>query len=489
LGRLLAALAASCAAAEEPGRTAAPGPEAVLRSLIEAMNRHDVDAQYAHYTNDMVYVHDGLRIVPSREDGRGNREFEGAGGASWSYELVSSGADRLTAVFTERLDLYDALGAGPRSSLRELLFRDGKIASMSATEWTQRGRPYQGARDLFRDWLLRERKQDAARLVRDGQLVFDASTARPLAALAREWRAAHPCRLYHPSFDRAGERVVFSSDCDGRWNVYVARADGTHPRRLTDNRADARRPAWSPDGRTVFFHSDRDADEERSGRDQAASATANWEIYSVGADGAGLRRLSDHPAADRNAVPSPDGRTILWTSERDGSPELFLMPAAGGSPRRLTAGTTRAFAPVWSPDGRTILHAATRKAEAKDGDPITVYRIGFDGAPLGELPGGPRREYNHAFSPDGRTIAFDAHESGGWESDDGGWELWLMAADGSNRRRLTRNQVNDWGPSFSPDGGRLVFLSGMENVYDLYTIGVDGTGRRRLTYWTEATDR
>jgi len=63
-----------------------------------------------------------------------------------------------------------------------------------------------------------------------------------------------------------------------------------------------------------------------------------------------------------------------------------------------------------------------------------------------------------------------------------------MNADGTERRRLTRNSVNDWGPAFSPDGRRLVFLSGKDNVYDLYTMNVDGSDRRRLTRWTANPD-
>jgi TolB protein len=66
------------------------------------------------------------------------------------------------------------------------------------------------------------------------------------------------------------------------------------------------------------------------------------------------------------------------------------------------------------------------------------------------------------------------------------WDVWVMNADGSGRRNLTvGNKVNDWGPSWSPDGKTIVFPSGLENVYDLYVMNADGTNRRRLTHWTE----
>ena len=140
--------------------------------------------------------------------------------------------------------------------------------------------------------------------------------------------------------------------------------------------------------------------------------------------------------------------------------------------------------PVWSSDGARILYGARPSRPAEDGQPIELFQIRPDGADLGPLAGGPHREYNHAFSPDGATIAFDAHAAGAWESDDGRWELWLMNADGSGRRRLTDNAVNDWGPSWSPNGARIVFLSGRSDVYDIYTLAADGSDRRRLTRWT-----
>jgi TolB protein len=466
-------LALGSADARGGASTSAPSPEDVLHRFVQALNRHDVEAQYAHYTDDMVYVNEGRRIRPPREEERRDRAFEMASGAAWSYEVLEKAEGRIDALLTEDMEFYRALGVGPRSSRRQIMFRGGLIREMSASDWTQAGRPYEGARDLFLAWLRRERPQVAARVSDARGLLFDGTTAPLLNPLAREWRAAHPCRLYHPSFHPHAPRIAFSSDCDGKWNVYVMEADGSHPRRLTDNTADSRRPAWWPDGRGLVFHSDRDG---------------NWEVYEVGADGSGLSRLTHHPAADRNPLVSPDGAHILFSSDRSGAEELHLMGKDGSAVRQLTSGTTLSYTPAWSPDGALILHPASRAAGAKDGDPLDLFLLRPDGSPLGRLPGGPRRDFNHVFSPDGRDIVFDAHARGGWESEDGLWELWRMSADGSGRRRLTSNAVNDWGPAFSPDGRTIAFLSGRENVYDIYTMNADGTGRRRLTRWTANPD-
>jgi hypothetical protein len=449
---------------------ARPGHQAVFRSFVDAMDRHDVDAQYAHYAEGMAYLAEGRRVPPNRERERANREFEAAGQARWSHAVLGGGLDNLTALLTEDLELYRALGVGPRSSRRRVRFVKGRISEMEATEWTQAGRPYEGARDAFRDWLVREQPQAAAALSDADGLVFDARTAAPLAALAREWRRARPCTLYHPSYSPREPKLVFSSNCEGRWHVYRAEDDGSRPVRLTDDRGDARRPAWSPDGARVVFESNRDGD---------------WDVYSIRADGSDLVRLTRQPGFDGVACYSPDGTRVLFASDRNGSRELFTMGADGSQPRALTQGGRARMRPAWSSDGSWILFSASPGPNAADGDPLEVFRIRPEGGDPQPLPGGPRREYNHAFAPDGTRIAFDAHAEGAWESDDGRWELWLMNADGSARRRLTDNSVNDWGPSWSPDGRRIVFLSGTNDVYDIYTIAADGSDRRRLTRWND----
>jgi TolB protein len=448
--------------------------EAVVARFIESLNAHDVDAQYRLYTHDMAHIDEGRRVVPRKDEERADREFEGANGARWSYVVLGAGLDSLELVITEDMEFYRSLGVGARSHRARYRFRDGKIREAEAREWFEAGRPYDGARDLFTAWLKRERPGEAARITGADGLNFDRSTAPLLAPLAREWRKAEPCRIYHPSISPTGARLVVSSDCEGAWGIYVMDEDGTRARRVSDRSTSSRLPRWSPDGSRVIFQTERDG---------------TWNLTTVGGDGSGLTELTHDPASETSPAFSPDGRWILFNSDRSGANELYLMPAEGGEARPVTSGKAPGFRPIWSSGGDFILYRGTRPPSDDSELPGELFRVRPDGTELGVIPGGPRRDYNHAYSPDGARIAFDAHREGKWDSDDGLWEIWLMDADGSDRRPLTHNDVNDWAASWSPDGERIVFLSGMRNVYDVYTMSHDGSDVRRLTRWTETGER
>jgi TolB protein len=246
---------------------------------------------------------------------------------------------------------------------------------------------------------------------------------------------------------------------------------------------DVQAPAWSPDGRTIVFVSWRDG---------------NGEVYAMDADGSEPRNLTQHPAKDFRPAWSPDSRKIAFVSRRDGNSEIYVMSADGSEMRNLTRSRARgdaptffseisSSAPAWSRDGRRIafLRPASRSYKypgrgviRRDGNDL--YVVNADGSGLRNLtrnqrPTSPSSQL--VWSPDGRTIYFGRY---------------LVRTDGSGARRLPYKPFNiPFTAVWSPDGRKIAFVRIRRtgggpccspSSSDIYVMNADGSGTRKLTH-------
>lgn len=184
-------------------------------------------------------------------------------------------------------------------------------------------------------------------------------------------------------------------------------------------------PRVSPDGATILFTSDR---------------SGTTQLYSMNASGAAVRQLTTDSAGAHSANWSPDGRRIVFVN---GS--AIIAMNADGTNRRVLSDTKGNQTPSWSPDGQRIVFAAGEFPN------IAIHPMNADGTDRRRLPGGEGLAYDPAWSPDGKTIAYVTGTAGT------GPRIYLMNADGSNRRRLTQLTVAEERPSWSTDGKKLAF--------------------------------
>ena len=187
---------------------------------------------------------------------------------------------------------------------------------------------------------------------------------------------------------------------------------------------------------------------------------------------------------------SPDGRKIAFV----GDGKISVMNADGSGKRRLTAGTTGTGArdsrpdggPAWSPDGRkivfgTLRHAgpfACSQAHPSAGCNWELYVMNADGSGQRRLTRDPAIDNGATWSPDGRQLLF--HRAPVFRRAlPRSVGLWVMNADGSGQRRLA---AATGAAAWSPDGRMIAYSRGTGDAREIYVMNADGSGQRRLTH-------
>ena len=292
-----------------------------------------------------------------------------------------------------------------------------------------------------------------------------------------------------PVWSPTGEKIAYVRDL-GPWmesnqEIYVMNADGSNKTRLTEDPRNDFHPVWSPDGQRIAFTSEVSGSwsggdpvirvtsaDGSSQQELAAGGEAAWSpdgqkiafvhdgINVMNADGSGKRKAAqdtDHFLG--GPAWSPNGREIAFEHRlsRTSDATIYVINANGSAQRELVQGGD----PTWSPNGKKIAFA-----DSKDG--ISV--INADGSGLYRLTG---EATNPTWSPNGRMIVFTRYTEPDYQGD-----IYLINADGTRERNLTRSQSkDDCCTTWSPNASKIAF----SDDHNVYMISTDGSGRRSLT--------
>lgn len=248
--------------------------------------------------------------------------------------------------------------------------------------------------------------------------------------------------------------------CDQIYTIPVTMPDGkpAQPKLVSTGKGRTTCSYFFPAGDRILFSSTHAAGAECPpkpdySRGYVWPIYSTYDIYTAKPDGSDLRRLTQTSGYDAEATISRDGKTIVFTSTRNGDLDIYAMDADGSHVRQLTHELGYDGGPFLSYDGKKVVYRAEH--------PKTPQEVADYKALLAQGLIRP-----------------------------GNLEIWVMDVDGKNKQQVTHNGAANFAPFFLPDGKRIIFASNMADPkngrdFDLYLINVDGTGQERITFYPD----
>ncbi|MFZ2322977.1 MAG: hypothetical protein WAV89_04685 [Ignavibacteriaceae bacterium] len=281
------------------------------------------------------------------------------------------------------------------------------------------------------------------------------------------------------SFDgkKLSYQATFDSmQCD---QIFTMNIDGSDRRLISTGKGRTTCSYYYPDGKKILYASTHHYDAncppppDRS-KGYVWKLYDSFDIFVVDTDGSNLTQLTNTPGYDAEATISPKGDKIVFTSLRNGDPEIYVMNLDGSDQTRLTFEKGYDGGPFFSPDGNKIVFRASRpKTEEQDADYNDLVKNGYvrptaleifimdaDGKNIKQITNLGSASFAPFFHPNGKKIIFSSNYHGDNPRD---FNLFMINIDGTGLERLTYNSSFDGFPIFSPDGKHLVFASNRFN--------------------------
>ena len=277
-------------------------------------------------------------------------------------------------------------------------------------------------------------------------------------------------------FSHDGKWLTLQSTRDGRTcdQQYVMRVDGTGARRISDGRGKTTCGWFFPGDDRLFFASTTAHDSVCPSKPDPSKGYVwpldRYDIYTVNRDGSNLKRLTQYDVYTAEGVLSPDGKRIVFTSLKDGDLEIYTMNADGSDVRRLTSTPGYDGGAWWSPDGKQIVYRANHPTDSAElnayrdllaqrlvrPSKVELFVMNADGSDQRQITHLGGANFGPSWTPDGKRIVFSSNYK---NPRSGNFDLYLVDRDGGNLEQITFDESFDGFPMFSPDGTKLVWAS------------------------------
>ncbi len=262
------------------------------------------------------------------------------------------------------------------------------------------------------------------------------------------------------------------SECD---QIYTMNTDGSGLKRVSNGKGRTTCAYFLPGDTTIIYASTYLADDncppppDRS-KGYVWKLYDSFDIFKADADGSRIIRLTDAPGYDAEATVSPLGDKIVFTSLRDGDPELYLMNIDGSGQKLLTFAKGYDGGAFFTPDGKQLIYRASRPKSDKElqdyndlvqeglvrPTALELFLINVDGTGMQQITNLGKASFAPFMHPDGNRIIFSSNIN----SPNGrNFDLYMINKDGTNLEQITFNESFDGFPMFTRDGKKLVFAS------------------------------
>ncbi len=256
-------------------------------------------------------------------------------------------------------------------------------------------------------------------------------------------------------FSADGRKLIFQSTRDGREcdQIYTMNIDGSEVKMISTGDGRTTCSYFFPGDKKILYSSTHLGAKQCPPRPDFSQGYVwavyeTFDIFTANPDGSNLKQLTTAPGYDAETTISRQGK-LVFTSKRDGDLDIYTMDRNGKNVKRLTNELGYDGGPFWSYDGKQIVYRAYHPQTEKEKADYTALLK------------------QNLIRP---TVL----------------DIWVMNADGSNKRQVTHLNKASFAPYFFPDGKRIIFSSNFADPkgrdFDLYLIKTDGTGMERITF-------
>lgn len=277
-------------------------------------------------------------------------------------------------------------------------------------------------------------------------------------------------------FSADGKKLIFQSTREGHGCdlIYTMNIDGSDVRLISNEKGRTTCSYFFPNDKRVLYSSTHLYSKDCPPRPDFSKGYVwaiypSYDIFTARSDGSDLKPLTNTDGYDAEATVNSKGR-VVFTSTRDGDLDIYTMDTNGKNVRRLTNELGYDGGPFWSRDGKQIVYRAYHPQTEKEKDDyrallkqnlirptvLDIWVMNADGSNKRQVTKLKKASFAPYFFPDGKRIIFSSNMHDGRGRD---FDLYKVNVDGANIERITFNATFDGFPMFSPDGRKLVFAS------------------------------